>query len=206
MASHEDAGYGARAIGFGRRPAVLVVDFQRAFTDPAFELGRFEGVHRAVEHTAELLAVARASGVPVVKCYTAYESPRDVLDWKVDVLHREFFFGHPSTELDPRIHDPAYDYTFAKTAASIFFDSPITSYLTRQGVDTCIVTGCTTSGCVRASVVDSFSHGYRTIVVRECVGDGADASHEQNLRDMALRYADVVALAGAIEYLRQIGV
>jgi maleamate amidohydrolase len=120
MGEHEKAGYGARDIGYGSKPAILVVDFQRAFTDPSFELGRFEHVHKAVERTAILLKTARELGIPVAKCYTAYESERDVLNWKVDVLHREFFHGHPCTELDPRIHDPGYDYSFCKMSASIF--------------------------------------------------------------------------------------
>ena len=94
MSAHEAAGYGARQLGYGQSPAILVVDFQRAFTDPAFELGRFEHVHRAVERTARLLAVARELGVPVIKCFTSYESLRDVPPWKVDAMYRDFFISY----------------------------------------------------------------------------------------------------------------
>jgi len=202
MSAHEAAGYGARRLGYGQSPAILVVDFQRAFTDPAFELGRFEHVHRAVERTARLLAVARELGVPVIKCFTSYESLRDVPPWKVDAMYRDFFHGMPTTEPDPRLHDPDYDYTFSKTAASIFFQTPLTAYLARLRVDTVIVTGCTTSGCVRASVVDAFSHGLRPIIPEDCAGDGSEEAHRRNLHDMSLRYADVTDSDAVMGWLR----
>ncbi|MDH4381926.1 MAG: isochorismatase family protein [Gammaproteobacteria bacterium] len=202
MSAHEAAGYGARQLGYGQSPAILVVDFQRAFTDPAFELGRFEHVHRAVERTARLLAVARELGVPVIKCFTSYESLRDVPPWKVDAMYRDFFHGMPTTEPDPRLHDPDYDYTFSKTAASIFFQTPLTAYLARLRVDTVIVTGCTTSGCVRASVVDAFSHGLRPIIPEDCAGDGSEEAHRRNLHDMSLRYADVTDSDAVMAWLR----
>jgi maleamate amidohydrolase len=202
MSAHEAAGYGARQLGYGQSPAILVVDFQRAFTDPAFELGRFEHVHRAVERTARLLAVARELGVPVIKCFTSYESLRDVPPWKVDAMYRDFFHGMPTTEPDPRLHDPDYDYTFSKTAASMFSPTPRTAYLARLRVDTVIVTGCTTSGCVRASVVDAFSHGLRPIIPEDCAGDGSEEAHRRNLHDMSLRYADVTDSDAVMAWLR----
>jgi len=203
MSAFEDAGYGAREIGFGTNPAVLVVDFQTAFTDPQYELGRFEMIHRAVERTQVLLRAAREQGIPVAKCYTAYESERDIPYWKVDVLHREFFYGHPSTAIDPRIHDPDYDFTFCKTAPSIFFQTPLLTFLNKQRVDTAIITGCTTSGCIRASVIDAFSWGYRTVVVEDCCGDGGEDTHRANLRDVGRRYADVRSADAVIEHLQR---
>jgi len=194
MAEHEDVGYGARGVGFGERPAILVVDFQRAFTDPAFPLGRAEHVADAVAATVRLLEAARPLGIPVAKCFTAYESARDVPYWKVDVLHSDFFIGHPGTEIDPRVHDPDHDFTFMKSAPSIFFETPLKTFLIKERVDTTIITGCTTSGCIRASIIDAFSNGYRVIVPEECVGDMAAGPHEDNLRDVGRRYADVVSL------------
>lgn len=194
MAEHEDVGYGARGVGFGERPAILVVDFQRAFTDPAFPLGRAEHVADAVAATVRLLEAARPLGIPVAKCFTAYESARDVPYWKVDVLHSDFFIGHPGTEIDPRVHDPDHDFTFMKSAPSIFFETPLKTFLIKERVDTTIITGCTTSGCIRASIIDAFSNGYRVIVPGECVGDMAAGPHEDNLRDVGRRYADVVSL------------
>lgn len=204
MSAHEAAGYGARQLGYGQSPAILVVDFQRAFTDPAFELGRFEHVHRAVERTARLLAVARQLGVPVIKCFTSYESLRDVPPWKVDAMYRDFFHGMPTTEPDPRLHDPDYDYTFSKTAASIFFQTPLTAYLARLRVDTVIVTGCTTSGCVRGSVVDAFAYNFKCTVPIECVYDRSATSHAVNLFDMAAKYAEVKPVAEVMQYIRSL--
>lgn len=203
MAEHEDAGYGAVPVGYGSRAAVLVVDFQKAFTDPQYELGRAAHIARAVENTATLLKEARALGLPVAKCYTAYESKREIPYWKVDVLFREFFHGHPCTAMDERIHDPDYDFTFCKTAPSIFFETPLKTFLIKHRVDTVIVTGCTTSGCIRASIVDAFSWGYRVIVPEPCCGDMAEGPHHENLRDVGRRYADVVTLEEVVREIHR---
>ncbi|MEM9387934.1 MAG: isochorismatase family protein [Pseudomonadota bacterium] len=201
MAEHEDAGYGAVPVGFGQRAAVLVVDFQKGFTQPEYELGKSEHVARAVANTAKLLEVARPRGLPVAKCYTAYESKRDIPYWKVEVLYKDFFYGHPSTEIDERVHDPEHDFTFCKTAPSIFFETPLKTFLIKHQVDTVIITGCTTSGCIRASIIDAFSNGYRVIVPEDCCGDMAEGPHHDNLRDVGRRYADVVTLEEVITRL-----
>ena len=155
--------------------------------------------------TATLLAVARAKGVPVAKCYTAYGSERDMPRWKVADVHDHFFYGDPSNAPDPRVHDPDYDFTFCKNAPSMFFHTPLITFLAKQQVDTTIVTGCTTSGCVRATVVDAFSYGFRVIVPVECVGDADEGPHRQNLEDVGRRYADVVPMADVISYLERRG-
>jgi maleamate amidohydrolase len=190
MASYEERGYGQGAVGFGEKPGIVIVDFQRAFTDPAFPTGGAPLVRQAVENTARLLAVARAAAVPVAACYMAYHSERDAPHWKVAGI-AELRDGDPGTELDPLIADPAYDYVLRKGAPSIFFNTPAASFFAKNRVDTMIVTGCITSGCVRASVVDSFSLGFRTIVPADCVGDHELRPHEDNLRDVERRYADV---------------
>jgi maleamate amidohydrolase len=188
--SYEDRGYGARAVGFGDKPGIAVVDFQRAFTDPAFPTGGAPLVRRAVENTARLLRLARAAGVPVAACYMGYHSERDAPYWKVAGIG-ELRDGDPGTALDPLIADPSYDYVLRKGAPSIFFNTPAAAYFAKNRVDTMIVTGCITSGCVRASIVDSFSLGFRTIVPEDCVGDHEQAAHDGNLRDVERRYADI---------------
>jgi len=197
MTSYEQRGYGARPVGFGDKPGVVVVDFQRAFTDPAFSTGGAPLVRRAVENTARLLKVARAAGVPVAACYMAYHSERDAPFWKVAGIG-ELRDGDPGTELDPLIADPSYDYVLRKSAPSIFFNTPVAAFFGKNRVDTMIVTGCITSGCVRASVVDSFSLGFRTIVPEDCVGDHEQEAHDNNLRDVARRYADITSCDEAI--------
>jgi len=197
---YRDVGYASSRIGFGAKPAVLVVDFQTAFTDPRYPLGGLPMVHAARDHTAELLQVARARNVPVAACYTAYGSLADMPLWKVKAVRDEFFYGHPCTEMDPKIHHEK-NFTYCKNAPSMFFQTPLIAFLVKQNVDTVIVTGCTTSGCVRATVVDAFSYGLRVIVAEDCCGDAEEVPHRANLTDVGRRYADVVSMADVMQYL-----
>ena len=198
---YREAGYESMRHGFGRRPAVLVVDLHLAFTDPRYPLGRLPMVDLATNNTARLLQLARRKGLPVAKCYTAYGSEADMPRWKVADVHDHFFYGDPSNEPDPRVHDPDYDFTFCKNAPSMFFHTPLITFLAKQQVDTTIVTGCTTSGCVRATVVDAFSYGFRVIVPEQCVGDADESPHRQNLEDVGRRYADVLNLDAVVSHL-----
>lgn len=199
---YADVGYASQRIEFGARPAVLVVDFQLAFTDPQYPLGGLPMVHKATERTGKLLKVAREFKVPVASCYTAYGSEQDMPRWKVQAVHDQFYYGHPCTEIDPRVLDRDHDFVFCKNAPSIFFLTPVTTFLTKHGVDTVIITGCTTSGCVRASVVDAFSHGYRVIVAEDCVGDVDERPHQDNLRDVSRRYCEIVQASEVEQYFR----
>ncbi len=199
---YADVGYSSQRIEFGARPAVLVVDFQLAFTDPQYPLGGLPMVQKATDRTGELLKVARKFQVPVASCYTAYGSEHDMPRWKVQAVHDQFYYGHPCTEIDPRVLDRDHDFVFCKNAPSIFFLTPVTTFLTKHGVDTVIITGCTTSGCVRASVVDAFSHGYRVIVAEDCVGDVDERPHEDNLRDVGRRYCEIVQASEIEQYFR----
>ena len=199
--SYRDVGYASYDIGGGRRPAVLVVDFQAAFTDPKYALGGLPMIHAARDRTAALLQVARAHKVPVAACYTAYGSLADMPLWKVKAVRDEFFYGHPCTGMDPKIHHPD-DFTYCKNAPSMFFQTPLITFLVKQNVDTVIVTGCTTSGCVGATIVDAFSYGFRVLVPEECVGDPDERQHRSNLDDVGRRYADVVNAEAVESYVR----
>lgn len=197
------AGYGERRVGYGVRPAVLVVDFQRAFTDPAFPMGRSPHVDRAVESTARLLNLARAHDVPVAVCNVGWSNERDMPYWKVGSVYNDMFLGQPGMEIDPRIAHPD-DYLVTKVAPSIFFGTSVQTFLTRHRIDTTIITGCTTSGCVRASINDAFSYGYRVIVPEPCCGDQEEAAHHANLADVGRRYADVVTLEEVMDWIAQL--
>ncbi len=195
--THDDyrtRGYGGRQIGFGQRIGIAVVDFQLGFIDPRFPLGGAALTERAVQNTATLLRAARAARLPVVSCYTAYHSAADAPHWEIPPVLDTLLHGAEPTWLDPRIHDPAYDVVLCKTGPSLFFQTAAAPTFVRHGVDTIIVTGCTTSGCVRASVIDAFSYGFRVIVPEDCVGDVEEGPHAANLRDVGRRYADVVDL------------
>jgi maleamate amidohydrolase len=193
-------GYGSYRIGGGRQPAVLVVDFQVAFTEPRFPLGGLAMVHAARDRTSELLQSARARQVPVAACYTAYCGLADMPLWKVKAVREEFFYGHECTKMDPKIHHPD-NFTYCKNAPSMFFQTPLITFLVKQGVDTVIVTGCTTSGCVRATIVDAFSYGFRVLVAEDCCGDADERQHRSNLEDVGRRYADVLPMSEVVAYL-----
>lgn len=198
-------GFGAAPVGYGDRPGIVVVDFQKGFTEARFPLGGRPMVERAVGNTATLLAAARRAGLPVACCYTAYSSARDAPRWKVPAVVRDFHHGAACTELDPRIYDRSYDAVICKAGPSIFFNTSAVQFFVKEGVDTVIVTGCNTSGCVRASVIDAFSYGFRVIVPEPCVGDPEEGPHRDNLRDIERRYADVVTLEGVLAYVEEIG-
>jgi maleamate amidohydrolase len=202
---YSEATFGARTVGFGERPAVVVVDFQKGFTDPQYELGRSPYVHKAVERTSTLLKAARAINVPVASCRVGWGSEKDIGYWKIACLHTGWFYGDPTTEMDERVYDPTYDFNFWKNAPSIFFGTPLMSFLTKQCVDTVIITGCNTSGCVRASIVDGFSYGYRVIVPEDCCGDVDIGPHQSNLTDCGRRYCDVMTSTEVLAYFKRLG-
>ena len=193
--------YGNTPVGFGHQPGIVVVDFMLAFTDPQYPLGGAPLVMRALANTATLLATARRCGIPVVACNTAYMDEREMPYWKISAVRDTFLHTHPSAGLDPRIHDPGYDLQVCKKGASIFFGTGVSDVFNKARVDTVIVTGCNTSGCIRATAIDSFSHRYRTVVPEDCVGDIEEGPHRDNLRDIGRRYADVSDLATVLAAL-----
>ena len=189
-------------LGFGRKPAVLVVDFIRAYTTSGSALFA-PPVCDAVMQTAELLDAARARGVLVV--YTKVLYNKNGLDGgifvqKVPVL-RTLVEGEPLAEIVPELAPHPNDVVLVKQYASAFFGTSLASLLTAQGVDTLILTGCSTSGCVRATAVDGMQHGFRVIVPRECVGDRRPEPHEANLFDIHSKYGDVVSKQEVLDYL-----
>lgn len=200
LAEYREKGL-AEELGFGMRPAVLVIDLIRGFTDPDSPLG--SDLDREVEATARLLAAARRAGRPIVFTTTAYDESMleaGIFVRKVPslaVLQR----GSAWVELDPRLGFREGEVLLEKQYASAFFGTPLASVLTTAAVDTLLVAGATTSGCVRASVVDALQLGFRPMVVRECVGDRAERPHVANLLDIQGKYGDVVELERALAYL-----
>jgi maleamate amidohydrolase len=183
-------GYGSRPLSFGAKIGVVVVDFQRGFIEPEFPMGGAPMVDDAVRNTVPLIEAAKRAGLPVVACVNGYDGPRAAPHWKVGPV-LELLAGTPAVELDPRIAAAKPDVVLMKSAPSIFFATPAAAILTRERVDTVVVTGCITSGCVRASVNDAFSLGFRVMVPEDCVGDHDRAAHDQNLKDVERRYADI---------------
>lgn len=200
---YADAGFGG-AVGFGERPALVVVDFVKAYLDPASAL--YAGVESAVEPARRLLVAARAAGVPVVFTQVVYGSGgRDggIFFRKVKAL--ELFVG--DSEMGRVVDEltPAADeLVVTKQYPSAFFGTSLASTLTSWRVDTVVVTGLSTSGCVRATVVDAMSHGFVPVVVRDAVGDRDARPHEANLFDMQAKYADVVDAEEAVRYFEKV--
>jgi len=197
------AGLG-QSVTLGSRPAVLVVDFSCGFTDPECTLGA--DMSAAVEATRRLLDAARGKGLPVIFTTIGYEpSLKDGGLWlqKVPSLG-ELQIGGRWVEIDTRL-EPRTDETIVlKKGASAFFGTNLPAILVSQGVDSVILCGATTSGCIRATAVDLLQYGYPTLVPRECVADRAQAPHEANLFDIDAKYADVVALDDVLEYVERV--
>jgi maleamate amidohydrolase len=194
-----------QSITPGSRPAVLVVDFSRGFTDPESTMG--SDLTGEVEATKRLLDVARAKGIPVVFTTIGFESNlKDGSLWlqKAPGL-AELQVGGKWVEIDPRLERGEDEVVILKKGASAFFGTNLPSVLVSQGVDTIVLCGATTSGCIRATAVDLLQYGYPTLVPRECVGDRARSPHEANLIDIQAKYADVVPIEDAISYLEGVG-
>jgi len=197
------AGLG-HAVTMGDRPAVLVVDFSCGFTDPECALGA--DLSNEVEATRRLLDVARAKGLPVIFTTIGFEpSLKDGGLWlqKVPSLG-DLQIGGRWVEIDPRL-GPREDETIVlKKGASAFFGTNLAAILVSQGVDSVVLCGATTSGCIRATAIDLLQYGFPAMVPRECVGDRAQAPHEANLFDIDAKYADVVTLDDALVYVESV--
>jgi nicotinamidase-related amidase len=191
----------AGTVGFGRAPAVLVVDAIVGFTDPTCPLGT--DYDREIAAITRLLTRARQRRVPVFFTTTAYDATMADAGVFVDKVPslRHLQRGSRLVALDPRLARRAGEVLIEKQFASAFFGTPLASLLATARVDTLIVTGFTTSGCIRATAVDGLQHGYRVIVPRECVGDRAARPHEANLFDIQGKYGDVLSLAAVLRKL-----
>jgi nicotinamidase-related amidase len=200
---YEKAGLG-QAVTRGQRPAVLVIDFTCGFTDPECTLGA--DMTAEVEATKRLLDAAREKGVPVVFTTIGFErSGKDGGLWlqKVPALG-DLELGGRWVDVDPRLERRDDEPIVVKKGASGFFGTNLASILVSQGVDTVVLCGATTSGCVRATAIDLLQYGWPTLVPRECVGDRAQAPHEANLFDIQAKYADVVPLEEALAYVESV--
>jgi maleamate amidohydrolase len=194
-------------IGFGERPAVVVVDLINAFTDPNRPLGA--DLDAEIGQTLRVLDEARARKLPILFTAVAYDDPglADAGVWVKKIpAQRTLRAGTPDVELDPRLGRLESEPLLQKKYASAFFGTDLLTRLEALRVDTLLLAGCTTSGCVRASAVDGLQHGFRVMVIREAVGDRLQVAHDQSLLDLHAKYADVVSVDKVLEYLRRVSV
>lgn len=197
-----------RRFGFGNRPALINIDLQKAYTAVGEFATAYETDPRQLEYVNALATAFRAKGFPVVWTYVAYmASGEDCGVWGTrtdtpDSL-QNVKVGSRRSEFDDRLAiDRERDIIVNKRMASAFFETNLGSIFTFHRVDTVVVTGGSTSGCVRATVIDSLSRSFRTIVPEECVADKHESPHFANLYDMAVKYADVVGVQEVLDRLR----
>lgn len=195
-----------RKFGFGERLAIVNVDFQRAYTDiDAFKTA-YETDPRQIEYANMISRLARARDMPVVWSRVGYrEDAADAGVWGTrtdtpDSL-QNIKYDSERHQFDPRCEIESSDLQFTKRMPSAFFETPLASYLTWRRVDTVVVTGGSTSGCVRATAVDALSYGYRVIVPMETCADKHESYHFANLTDLQLKYADVEPVQVVIDWL-----
>ena len=202
-ADYERKGFAARS-GYGRSPALLIVDFINGFTDPSTPLGG--DFAWQINATRQLQDAFRRARLPIFYTTIAYdEDLRDagVFVKKVPslaILQK----GSPLTEVDKRIAPLPGEKVIEKKYASSFFGTNLDMELRLLGVDTVIMAGCTTSGCIRASAIDAFSYGFRVAVPEDCVGDVEEGPHHDNLRDIGRRYGDIVTLDQTLAYIERV--
>ena len=204
MTARFHEGFHGRA-GFGTRPALIVIDVNVGFTDPASPL--VCDLEDVVEAIRRLLAEARRAEIPVVYTTVSYgEGDKRAAAAFIDKIPALLTLeaGSHWVEIDPRIAPRPDEPVLNKLFASAFFGTPLASLLAAAGCDSLIVTGASTSGCVRATVVDALQHGYRPVVPREAVGDRNEAAHEANLYDIDAKYGDVVALDEVLAHLEEL--
>jgi maleamate amidohydrolase len=192
--------------GFGRRPALVVVDVNLGFTDPRSPL--VCDLDDVVGAIGRLLVETRAAGLPVVYTTVAYdEAARRTAAAFIEKVPALLTLeaGSRWVEIDPRIAPLPDEPVLNKLFASAFFGTSLASFLAAERCDTVIVTGASTSGCIRATVVDALQHGYRPVVPREAVGDRNPTAHDANLYDMDAKYADVVSVEETLAHLAAAG-
>jgi maleamate amidohydrolase len=210
------AGFGRQA-GWGASSALIIIDVTYAFTgegEPIEESLRNYPLSCgaeswiAVKHIREILSVARHVGIPVLYTLTEHRVDNaDVGGWAAkdpNVRHPSMTEGSKGSQIVEELRPAAGEIVISKKKPSAFFGTPIVSYLIDRAIDTVIIAGCTTSGCIRSSAVDAFSYNYKVIIPEECSFDRGQASHAINLFDMHQKYADVIPTAEVIEHLQSL--
>jgi len=189
-------------FGFGDSPAIVVIDFAHRWTDDAYAIGsrRLDG---PVENTAKLLTAGRKKSIPIIYTTSPDRStsgPQPLT--KLDDPDKGFRpVDTNAVQIDARVQPATEDLVIEKENASAFFGTHLAAHLIENRVDTLLITGCSTSACVRATATDAKSYRFRPVIVEECVGDRAEAAHIFTLFDIQARFADVVSLEETLAYL-----
>lgn len=195
-------------IGYGEAPAVVIVDLQRYATDPNSPIF-CQAARDVLDGNVRLLDAARAAGVPVIYITNIFHSGQEEAECAVYLNKFTGFkyFSEDSewSQIAPEIAPHPGEVVVSKQMSSGFFQTNLARVLTTMRIDTTIMTGFATSGCLRATAVDALFHGFRPILPQECIADRSPDAHRQNLLDIGLRYADIVELDEIVEYIERIG-
>jgi maleamate amidohydrolase len=201
LSGYRAGGHGQR-IGFGKKAAVVVVDMINLYVSPRFALGHGENTVAVVAANKRLLDTARTKELPVFFSNVGLRrSAAEKGVWGIKVGGSKEITPEADTVV-PELTPTETDIVVTKAKASVFFGTQLASMLVSLNVDTIVVTGVTTSGCVRATVVDGFSHNFRVIVPAECVGDRAALPHKVSLFDMDMKYSDVMDLDEVLQHIK----
>jgi maleamate amidohydrolase len=189
-------------LPFGKRPALIVVDMVQAYFDPASPL--YAGVEAALASTQRVLAAARGAGIPVIHTNVEFQAggkDGGLFYRKLPAL-KCFDAGSPFGTFADGLEPREGEIVLTKQYASAFFGTPLASTLAALGVDTLLITGVTTSGCIRATALDTLQHGFAPFVVRDACGDRHPGPHEANLFDLQAKYAEVISEEEALRLLK----
>ncbi|MDW7740583.1 MAG: isochorismatase family protein [Bacillota bacterium] len=201
---YQSKGIGKK-IGFGEKPSILVVDYQQGFTHKICPLG--SDYDKEIENTRLLLDAARYNNIPRFFTVNGFNDIKDAGIWGEKIESNKYLiFESLWTSLDDRLGRLENEPVIKKNFPSSFFGTSLITRLISAGSDTLIIVGCTTSGCVRATVVDAVSHGFRVIIPEECVGDRHEIPHRVSLFDIESKYGDVVTTDETIEYLYSLSI
>ena len=204
-ALYADRGWNTRS-GFGNRPALLNIDLANAWTRPGYRFSCNDMDESIIPSVQSLLKASRAKGIPIIYTTTAFCSAFDMGAFPVKAPSWEdLILGTPATEIDDRVAPKSgVDTLIVKKRPSAFAGTHLAGILRAGKIDTLICTGVTLAGCVRHTVEDALGEGFRTVVVRECVGDRVPAAVEWNLFDIDMKYSDVEPLARVLAYLEEL--
>jgi len=198
LEGYRKAGFGKR-MGFGKKPCIIVIDLTYGFVDPKNLLAHGSMGFEAVKNLVPLLEKARSRGVPIIYT-TGLNSISNTMP--IGISRKVVVNPRPGeNDIVEEIKPHAQDIVVPKGKASIFFGTTILTYLNRNGIDTLIIAGATTSGCVRGTVVEAASYDYYVVIPEECVADRAEVPHKVNLFDMEMKYADVIPTSEVLSYL-----
>ena len=203
-ADYDSAGYNKR-LGFGLRPALILIDFVQAYFDKSSPL--YASVDETLESALRVLNAARRSKAPVIYTNVVYKEGGwngGMFIKKVPTLHM-MEEGSPMGAWPESLKPGKDELVISKQYPSAFFGTTLSSTLTAAGIDTLVLTGLTTSGCIRATCIDTVSYGFRPMIVKEACGDRDEMPHESNLFDMNAKYGDVISEQDAIDYFYRIG-